>query len=118
MGYSTGDGADYQARLRTDYHPYATRAEVQVVPASPNDASNYWTVDVCFAANYGYYVPTNTSIFTFDTILDVDAQWNDHAGCSGHTGSYDAVITFYHAKTGSPGALYWQYTVYYRLIVT
>jgi hypothetical protein len=101
--------------VRTDYAPYFTRVEVGTKVATPNNATNYWTVDI---QAFDEAETSSTSIYSFTTSGDTVGTYVRHASDANTTAANDQKVACVIAKNNLPGALDFMYTVFYRLVVT
>lgn len=108
--YSGGATSLLLAPTRVDYGALATRVKVYLDVAATNNGANYWS----FAVKYG-----TTSVYTFDTsansagvaILKENAP-NSVVTSPGAISTFDVT-----GKTGAPGSVVVNCTIWYRLII-
>lgn len=115
---TTGNTTVVLGKIRTDYAIYVSRVSVLVNTATTNDGSNYWsiTLDATNAA-----VSAATTIHAFTTSADSVGAYveRDTATMSGTSiPTNRALLRINVVKTGSPGAITFYPTLFYRLIVT
>lgn len=103
--------------VRQDYRPYITRCVINALVQTTNNGSNYWYM-ACRAINQAYnssddlYVPTTSSISP-DVRTHFYSQVN-RLSTHNPLADFDWALT----KSGSPGNIAFNSTIYYRLRAT
>jgi hypothetical protein len=98
------------APCRTDRDAYVTRTKVLLDVLTTNNATNYWTLTLKYAG---------TTVYTFNTSADApNTNLNkENTPAAGVTaGAFSWFETT--SKTGTPGTIVVNATIFYRLIIT
>jgi hypothetical protein len=108
----------FQAAVPLDYDIYLTRWDILSYVATTNNGSHYWTHKIYDLDDNDVPASIATSGHAADTWTILSVNVNTVITCAADTGSGLLLGPGASGKTGSPGALYTAYTLYFRLIAT
>ncbi len=114
---ASGDSTGGHTELRQDWAPYIERIAVSRLISTTNNGSNYWTLFIRGVnAAYG----STTTILSISSAALAANVWStsDNTSFTTRTPADRARVDVYAQKTGAPGVVAANITVYYRLIVT
>jgi len=109
----TSDSMRRIGELRSDLTPYFTRVSVFSQVSTPSDGSNYWTITVQ-GANSAFNA--FTTVHSVTTSAQASGAWvkTEGAPSGSATPTNRALLMFQVIKTGAPGLIDMDVTVFYR----